>query len=61
MPSIESPPAAERYQVPDTRTDSPRAVAHPTRRLRRRLSDFLAGLNQLLKLSDFGGGDYFRD
>ena len=61
MPSIERPPRAELYRVSDTRTGSSRAAAHPPRRARRMLCDFLAGLNKLLKLSDFRCGDYFRD
>jgi len=32
-----------------------------TNRLRRILRDLLAGLNELLKLSDFSRGDVFRD
>jgi len=61
MPSVQRPPSTERYRVSDTRTGSTRAAALPTRRARRMLSDFLTGLNKLLKLSDFGRGDYFRD
>ena len=61
MPSIEPPPCAENDQASDTRTISSRAVEHPARRARRMLCDFLAGLNKLLKLSDFSRGDDFRD
>ena len=61
MASIERPPCAERYQVSDRRTGSSPAVAHPARRAFRMLCDFLAGLNKLLRLSDFGRGDDFRD
>lgn len=61
MSRIERPACAERYQVSHTRTGSRPAVAHPARWARRVLCDFLAGLNQLLKLSDFRRGDYFRD
>ena len=61
MPSVEHPPCAGPLRVSETRTASTRAGADPPRRARRMLCDFLAGLNKLLKLSDFRRGDYFRN
>jgi hypothetical protein len=38
-------------------SNRPRRAARPRRMLR----DFLAGLNEMLKLSDFSRGDVYRD
>jgi len=53
MPVIESPPPAERQQASGTSAVPGRAL--------RILRNFLAGLDKLLQLSDFGRGDWFRD
>jgi len=67
MPRIEAPPDIGRGRASNARTVSSGAGAHSSnrdrsaRRPRRVLRGLLAGLNEILKLSDFSRGDVFRD
>ena len=61
MPVIESALTAERQQAFGTRADLGRDLRLFTRRALLLWRTFLAGLNKLLKLSDFGRGDWLRD
>jgi hypothetical protein len=67
MPSVEDPRGTERGRVSNARTVSSGAGVHPSsragraNRLRPKLRGLFAGLNELLKLSDFSRGDVFRD
>ena len=64
MPSVKAAPGADCGWVSQARTVS--GDAHPSNgarrasRARRMLRGLLAGLNRLLKLSDFSRGDDFR-
>ena len=67
MPSVEAPRGTDRDRVSNAPTVSSGAGAHPSSRAGRanrlppKLRDLLAGLNELLRLSDFSRGDVFRD
>ena len=67
MPSVHTPSAAVRGRVAGVRAVSRDARTDPSSRPgrldrpRRKLHEFLAGLNKLLVLGDFSRGDIFRD
>ena len=68
MPSVHTPSAAVRGRVAGVRavsrhasTDHPSSPPVRLDRPRRKLHEFLDGLNKLLTLGDFSRDDIFRD